>query len=273
MPADTIDGSRDREITHEHHYMLGMRLDYLPVEPFVKAFVDRARSGPSAYCCVPDVYQCMVCHDDERHRAIVNGATYVMSDSTILQTARALRHGVPRIRTELGTRLMLALCAEAREKGVPIALIGGRDKDVLARIERALKEQFEGLRVAYSFSPPFRPLTPDEEAAMLRELSESDARLVFIGIGCPKQEQWMNRYKDRFAGAMIGVGAAFDTIGGAVKAAPAAVHALGLEWLFRLAREPRRLWRRYCHSAPRFLWLLATDWIRSTLRGNSQAHS
>lgn len=253
--------------------MLGMRLDYLPVEPFVKAFVDRARSGPSAYCCVPDVYQCMVCHDDERHRAIVNGATYVMSDSTILQTARALRHGVPRIRTELGTRLMLALCAEAREKDVPIALIGGRDKDVLACIERALKEQFEGLRVAYSFSPPFRPLTPDEEAAMLRELSESDARLVFIGIGCPKQEQWMNRYKDRFAGAMIGVGAAFDTIGGAVKAAPAAVHALGLEWLFRLAREPRRLWRRYFHSAPRFLWLLATDWIRSTLRGNSQAHS
>ena len=253
--------------------MLGMRLDYLPVAPFVKAFVDRAHSGPSAYCCVPDVYQCMICHDDERHRAIVNGATYVMSDSTILQTARALRHGVPRIRTELGTRLMLALCAEAREKGVPIALIGGRDKDALAHIERSLKEQFDGLQVAYSFSPPFRSLKPDEEETMLRELSESDARLVFIGIGCPKQEQWMNRYKDRFFGAMIGVGAAFDGIGGTVKTAPAAVHALGLEWLFRLAREPRRLWRRYFVSAPRFLLLLGTDWIRSMFRGNAQSGS
>ena len=246
-----------------HHFMLGMRLDHLEVAPFVEAFIERARTGEPAYCCVPDVHQCMLCHDSESHRAIVNGADYVMSDSTVLQAARALRHGVPRIRTELGTRLMLALCARACERGVPIALVGGRDGAALERIRRALSERCPGLAIAYSYAPPFRPLDPAEEEAMLEGIAASGARLVFLGIGCPKQEQWMGRYSGRVAGAMIGVGAAFDTIGGTVRPAPALVHAMGLEWLFRLAAEPRRLWRRYLHSAPRFVWLLAADRMRA----------
>ena len=147
MSPGTPDRSLGQERTHQHHYMLGMRLDYLSVEPFVSMFVDRAGSGSSAYCCVPDVHQCMLCHDDENHRAIVNGADYVMSDSTILQTARALRHGVPRIKTELGTRLMLALCAEAKDKGVPIALVGGRNTGALNILKQKLWEQFNGLQI------------------------------------------------------------------------------------------------------------------------------
>ncbi len=248
-----------------NHSMLGMRLDYIAVEPFIDEFARRAELGASAYCCVPDVFQCTICHDRESHRNIVNGADYVVSDSMILQFARALRHGVPTIKTIRGTDIMLGLCREAEARKIPIALIGGRSDAVLERIKSALLEKFPALQIANGYSPPFRELTADEEAVMLRDLNGSGAKLVFVGIGCPKQEQWMGRYKERVQASMIGVGAAFDTIGGLNPHSPDIVHRIGLEWLFRLAREPRRLYRRYLGSAPRFVWLMSVDWVRSQM--------
>lgn len=247
----------------DHHFMLGMRLDYLSIDRFVEDFTAAAKRGSSTYCCVPDVHQCMKCHDESSHRDIVNGADYVVSDSTVLQKARALRHGVPAMATILGSEMMRTLCGEAERQGIPIALIGGRDDDVLALIKSKLKEEFPALRIAYGYSPPFRNLTEDEERTMLEGIALSGARIVFIGIGCPKQEQWMGRYKGRINAAMIGVGAAFDTISGVVRSSPAFVHRFGLEWLFRLVREPRRLFRRYLGSAPRFVLLTVVDGLRS----------
>lgn len=254
----------------DYHHMLGMRLDYMPVEAFLGRFLDIAQSGGSAYCCVPDVNQCVTCHDDRAHRAIVNGADFVFSDSTILQRARGIRHGVRAIRTILGSNLMLALCEGAESRNLSIGLIGGRDDDVLAKIVSALQAKYPGLEIAYRYSPPFRPLTDREEREMIEKLAASGAQLVFFGLGCPKQEQWMARYKDQINAAMIGVGAAFDTIGGVVGASPDFVHRNGLEWLYRLLREPRRLYRRYLLTAPRFVLLLASEWVTSALPGFRQ---
>jgi N-acetylglucosaminyldiphosphoundecaprenol N-acetyl-beta-D-mannosaminyltransferase len=136
-----------------------------------------------------------------------------------------------------------------------------------------LAEEFPALRIVYGYSPPFRELTLSEEENMLRELTDSGARLVFFGIGCPKQEQWMGRYKGRIDAAMIAVGAAFDTIGGLVQPSPAFIHRVGLEWLFRFVREPRRLYRRYLVSAPRFVWLMFTDWTRSAFHRGASAEN
>ena len=247
----------------DHHFMLGMRLDYMDVETFVEEFARSARLGLSTYCCVPDVHQCMICHDRADHRDIVNAADFVMSDSKVLQTARAVRYGVPAIRPIRGYEMMLALCRKAEALKIPIALIGGRDDRVLQQIISALAKDFPALRIVYGYSPPFRELTPAEETDMLRELAESGAQLVFVGIGCPKQEQWMGRYKGRIRAGMIGVGAAFDMIGGLVRPSPAFVHRFGLEWLYRLLSEPRRLFGRYLGSAPRFVWLVLVDWVRS----------
>ena len=113
-----INNISDYKSRFEHHYMLGMRLDYISAETFVEEFIQSAQKGKSAYCCVPDVYQCMICHDNHEHRNIVNDADYVMSDSVIMQKARALRHGVPAVKTMLGSDLMLALCKEADRKSV-----------------------------------------------------------------------------------------------------------------------------------------------------------
>ena len=263
MTVQTADAAAPR---FDHHFMLGMRLDYISTCRFVEEFTAAARTGVSAYCCVPDVHQCMICHDQPSHRDIVNNADYVVSDSTILQTARALRHGVPAMPTQLGSELMRTLCAQAERQRIPIALIGGRDEEALARLQSRLIEDYPALRIAYGYSPPFRPLTPAEEDRMLLDLATSGARMVFVGIGCPKQEQWMGRYKGRVQGAMIGVGAAFDTIAGVVRSSPAFVHRLGLEWLFRLVREPRRLYRRYFGSAPRFVLLTVADGLRAAFQ-------
>ncbi len=252
-----------------HHYILGMRLDYMPVERFVGEFATMAEHGKPVYCCVPDVYQCTICYDQESHRKVVNEADYVFSDSKVLQTIRGLRYGVPPVKPLLGSDLMLALCGEAAARDIPIALIGGRNDEVLGQIKSELRKRLPGLAITYGYSPPFRELDQTEEHVMVEELTRSGAKLVFVGIGCPKQELWMGRHKDQLGAALIGVGAAFDTIGGLVPSSPPIVHRLGLEWLFRLCRETRRLYKRYLGAAPRFLWLVISDWMLSSLRRNS----
>ena len=241
------------------HSMLGMRLDYMAPQVFLDEFIALAKLKKDVYCCVPDVYQCITCYDDPEHMKIVNEADYVFSDSTILQKARGWRHGVKPIQTMLGSKLMLELCDRAEKQSVSIALIGGRNDAALRSLETALMKQFPNLTIAFSYSPPFRELTPDEEVQMLHGLGKSKAQLIFVGLGCPKQERWMAKYKGKINAAMIGVGAAFDTNSGAVKSSPDFVHRLGFEWLFRFIREPRRLYRRYMIQAPRFLWLLFWD--------------
>lgn len=238
------------------HSMLGMRLDHLDWPDGVAEIIRRAEAGGSAYVCVPDASQCVLCHDNPEHRAIVNGADLVLTDSTILQRTRALFHRTTAPETIKGADLMAELCEAAAGQGVPVSLVGGRDDQVLAKLRSELERRFPNLRVAHVFSPPFRPLTEGEDDALVAAIAASGAKLVFVGLGCPKQERWMAAHKGRVDAMMIGVGAAFDFISGAVKPSPPWVHRYGLEWLYRLASEPRRLWRRYLLTCPRLFWLM-----------------
>jgi N-acetylglucosaminyldiphosphoundecaprenol N-acetyl-beta-D-mannosaminyltransferase len=240
----------------QSHSMLGMRLDYMSWRDGVTQVIDLAASGISAYCCVPDASQCVLCYDDPSHMAIVNGADLVLTDSMILQKMMAFVHSIKAPLTVKGADLMAGLCEAAAERDMPIALIGGRDDKVLGDLKSALEGRFPTLRIGYAFSPPFRQLSETEDDEMVRALSDSGARLIFVGLGCPKQERWMAQHKGSVNAMMIGVGAAFDFISGAVKPSPAWVHKNGLEWLYRLTREPKRLWRRYLLTCPRLLWLL-----------------
>ena len=243
----------------------GVRGRNIDADDFIDEFSALAEIGSSAYCCVPDAYQCMIGYDLKSHRDIVNAADFVVSDSVVMQRARGFVHGVRPARTIRGYEIMLGLCEQAQRRDTPIALIGGKDDAVLAQIIASLIERFPRLQVVYGYSPPFRPLTDAEETAMLADLAKSGARLVFVGIGCPKQEQWMGRYKGRIAAAMIGIGAAFDMIGGIVEPSPTFIHRSGFEWLYRLLKEPRRLYRRYLLSAPRFLTLVIAQRLGAKL--------
>jgi N-acetylglucosaminyldiphosphoundecaprenol N-acetyl-beta-D-mannosaminyltransferase len=160
-----------------------------------------------------------------------------------------------------GPDLTPIVCRLAAERGVPVGFCGG-DPATLERLVARLRERFPGLRVAFAHSPPFRELAPEEDAALVDAILDSGARILFVGLGCPKQERWMAAHRDRLDCAMVGVGAAFDFLAGRKAQAPAWLQRAGLEWLFRLAHEPGRLWRRYAVHNPRFVWRALRQLLR-----------
>jgi N-acetylglucosaminyldiphosphoundecaprenol N-acetyl-beta-D-mannosaminyltransferase len=165
---------------------------------------------------------------------------------------RALGHR--RATRVYGPDLMLRFCARAAECGIPVYLYGGRTPQALQLLEARLRERFPGLRIAGGHSPPFREPTAEEDERVAAAIDASGAAVVWVGTGQPKQERWMARMRPRLAAPLlVGVGAAFDFHAGLVPQAPAWMQRSGLEWLYRLAREPRRLWRRYARYNPRFL--------------------
>jgi N-acetylglucosaminyldiphosphoundecaprenol N-acetyl-beta-D-mannosaminyltransferase len=144
----------------------------------------------------------------------------------------------------------------------------GATEATLASLRARTAERAPGVEVVGAYAPPFRPLTEEEEAAVLQDIRDSGADVVWVGLGLPKQELWMHRVAPQLPGVvMVGVGAAFDFLAGSVRQAPDWIQGMGLEWLYRLAMEPRRLWRRYAVNNPLFVVLVLRQlWLRRRLR-------
>jgi len=207
----------------------------------------------------------MSAHEDPAVHAAVLGATLAVPDGQPLVWAlHALGHA--RATRVYGPDLMALYCARAAaagSEGAPIYLYGGRDQSALELLERRLRERFPGLQIAGGHSPPFRTLTPAEEDQVIAEIDGSGAAIVWVGIGQPKQELWMARMRPRLsAPLLVGVGAAFDFHAGLISQAPPWMQRNGLEWTYRLYREPRRLWRRYARYNPRFVAGFARQYLR-----------
>ncbi len=219
-------------------------------------------AGERAYVTAAAVNLVMSAREDPATRAAVLGATLAVPDGQPLVWAlRALGHGeATRV---YGPDLMVAFCARAAASGTPIYLYGGRSEQALELLQRRLRERFPGLVIAGGFSPPFRELDEHEHAQSLERINASGAAVVWVGTGQPKQERWMARVRPHLdAPMLVGVGAAFDFHAGLVSQAPPWMQRAGLEWLYRLSREPRRLWRRYARYNPLFLTGFARQYAR-----------
>lgn len=241
--------------------ILGMRTDspsYADAGSMVLAW---ASTRESRYVCVANVHMTMEAHDSAEFRAIVNGADLVTPDGMPLVWALKL-FGVPQATRVRGPTLTARVIERAAAAGVPIGFYGGTPA-VSKRMVQACQRRFPGLRVAYAYAPPFRELTVHEDAAITHEINASGAGILFVGLGCPKQERWMASHKGSVNAVMLGVGAAFDFLAGLKPEAPEWMQGAGLEWLFRLATEPRRLWWRYAYHNPRFVVLLAGQYLTS----------
>jgi N-acetylglucosaminyldiphosphoundecaprenol N-acetyl-beta-D-mannosaminyltransferase len=152
-----------------------------------------------------------------------------------------------------GPDLMLATCERAAQEGWRSYFYGGAP-GVADELAARLQDRFPGMPVVGTFSPPFRPLTAEESAEIVSRINDSGADLVWVGLSTPKQERWMAAHRDDLrAAVLLGVGAAFDFHAGRVRQAPSWMQRSGLEWVFRLAVEPRRLWRRYLRNNPAFV--------------------
>ena len=209
----------------------------------------------------------MAAREDAELREAVLGASLVVPDGQPLVWAlQALGH--PLATRVYGPDLMAAHCARAAHTGMPVYLYGGSSDAALAQLRRRLAERHPGLVIAGGHSPPHRPLTEAEAARVAADIDGSGARVVWVGIGVPKQEKWMAAMRPVLsAPVLIGVGAAFDFHAGLVAQAPPALQRAGLEWAYRLSREPRRLWRRYFNYNPRFVAAFARQWARQRAPG------
>jgi len=174
--------------------------------------------------------------------------------------------GRPEATQVRGEDLTTDLFAFAEKRGVPIGIFGGTEA-LLLQLRRVLRARFPRLEIAYLESPPFRTITEEEDRKHVAAINSSGARILFVGLGCPKQERWMAAHKDRLSVVMLGVGAAFDFIAGSKRAAPRWIQRIGLEWIFRLCNEPKRLWKRYLNHNPRFLWQFGKYFLAWKLTG------
>ena len=235
--------------------ILGMHTDVSDYQDATSRVVRWARAGESRYVCAANVHMVMETYDSATFRAVVNRADLVVPDGMPLVWAlKAL--GAREASRVYGPTLTLQVCEAAAREGLPIGLYGGTPESLSAFVA-FLETRFPDIRVVCQIAPPFRAPTAEEDAAYTQQLVDSGARIVFVGIGCPKQERWMADHVRRIPAVMLGVGAAFDFHSGRVRQAPRALQRAGLEWLFRLLMEPRRLWRRYAKHNPRFVGLFA----------------
>lgn len=225
----------------------------------------RTQNPPCArIICVTSVHGIITARDDPGFAHILNTAEITTPDG--MPVVWALRSfGCPNQQRVYGPTLMWELCRDAANHGRKIFLYGSH-RDTLDTLTSRLHRQFPRLIIAGIHSPPFRPLSEAEKVEIRKQIIESDADLVFVGISTPKQERWMYENRNHLPGiTLIGVGAAFDFHAGRTRQAPAWMQRNGLEWLFRLVTEPVRLWRRYLLTTPRFLPL----WLKQKLSSRS----
>ena len=255
-PADLIPSPATAEI-------VGLPLaviDYGRTLDWIDAMVSARHRG---YVCVCNVHTVMASHEDPELRAALMASSLNVPDGQPLVWAiNALAAGRALSDRVYGPELMTRACARAARTGQRFYLYGGRDHAALHQLGANLRRQYPGLNLVGGYSPPFRPLSAEERAAVVEEINESEADVVWVGIGVPKQEKWMAQMRPLLdPPLLIGVGAAFDFHAGLVPQAPNWVQEAGLEWAFRLAHEPRRLWRRYARYNPRFLSAFARQWL------------
>lgn len=234
--------------------ILKMHVDITSYNDVSKLVIEWIKLSGSRYICLANVHMCMETYDDLNLLEVVNQADLVVPDGRPLVWAlRRLGHEcVSQVR---GSDLFIILCKEADKQGIPIGFYGGTNH-ILRDINTYLNIKFPALQIVASISPPFRNLSDEEDDEYVKEINESGARILLVGLGCPKQESWMAAHKNRINCVMIGVGAAFDFISGRKKSAPRLMQQCGIEWLYRLVNEPLRLWKRYVKHNPRFLWLI-----------------
>lgn len=239
---------------HERINILGVGISVLTMETAlqkIEAFVDR---GDRGYICVTGAQGIIEAQKDKDYRNILNSA-FLNTPDGMPTVWLGKYHGFRNMGRVYGPRLMLALCGNSVSKGYRHFLYGGRP-GVVGKLKAELLLKYPGLQIVGTYTPPFRPLTLEEEADLLSRIQDSRPHVLWCGLGTPKQERFIAQYRDRLpVQLMIGVGAAFDILSGTTREAPDWVLRTGLTSIFRVCQEPRRLGPRYLLNNPRFVWL------------------
>jgi len=243
------------------HTLFGVTVSVTDYAECERLIMSAARGRRSAIVTHMPVHGLVTAATDADYRAHVNNFEIVAPDGQPVRWALNHFHGAALTDRCYGPTLMLRLCEAAAKQNVGVYLYGSTP-EVIKSLSQRLRASIPELRIVGSESPPFRPLTPEEDAAVVDRLNASGAGLVFLGLGCPRQDLFASEHRDRIHAVQMCVGAAFDFHAGTKPQAPGWMQRHGLEWLFRLVSEPRRLWKRYLVTNSIFLWLCARNLVR-----------
>lgn len=247
------------DVSRTRGEVLGVPIDALCWDAALNRLQTWAQARESRYVCICNVHSVVTATQDPTFLHIVDAADMATPDGApVAWTLR--RKGFTGQERINGPDLMWRLCAHAQSKGLSVGLYGATSQ-TLESVKGAMTSAFPALQVGYAVSPPFRPPTAEEDSRTCSEINASGVGVLFVGLGCPKQERWMASHRGRISAVMIGVGAAFDYHAGTVARAPRWMQDSGLEWLHRLVSEPRRLWRRYLITNTVFVWASARELV------------
>jgi N-acetylglucosaminyldiphosphoundecaprenol N-acetyl-beta-D-mannosaminyltransferase len=237
--------------------LLGVHVDTTDYFHASNTIVKWANNQCSRYVCLANVHMLMEAHDSDAFKQIVNQADLVTSDGMPLVWMMRLK-GQKEQQRVYGPTLMLHVLEECEREQIRIGFYGSH-QNVLEALIKNLQKKYKRLNIAYFFSPPFRILNSQENAEIVKSITNSGVQVLFVGLGCPKQEIWMAEHRNKINAVMLGVGAAFDFHAKLKSQAPKWMQDIGLEWFFRFLTEPSRLWRRYIFHNPRFVILAIAD--------------
>jgi len=248
-----------------------MDVDSCSLEDVLDSTNQWVKEEQGKYVCVANVHMCMETFDSENYRSVVNSADLVVPDGRPLAWVLSLLSG-DRLTQVRGMDLMLSLCQNADLKNQKIGFYGA-SSETLRLLNNKIAERFPELQVVLSISPPFREMSDRETDRYIAEINESAVDVLFVGLGCPKQEVWMAEHRDRVTCVMFGVGAAFDFVAGVKNPAPRFLQKIGMEWCHRLLSEPKRLWKRYLKHNPRFVFLSVCQLITARVANRKFSRS
>lgn len=245
-------------IDRGRHPILGVGINAVDYEAAVSSVIAAAKEGRAMTVTCSAVHGVMLGALDAEHRARLNSFDLIVPDGQPVRWALRWRHGISLRDRVRGVDFMLALCEGAEAEQVPVFLFGNR-RELLDRLAQELKKRFPALRIAGVRPSAFRAVTEEKQRALSDEIRRSGARLVFVGLGCPRQEFWAYENRHLLSMPIVGIGSAFDSNAGALPTPPEWMQRTGLEWLFRFAQEPRRLWKRYLVLNPLYLLFIGSE--------------
>lgn len=204
------------------------------------------------YICVSNVHTTVIAFEDEAYREIQNGGILAIPDGGPLSTV-GRRRGAKKMQRTTGPSYMGEILEESLQYGWKHYFYGSTS-ETLNKLKIMLEKRYPGLQIVGMYSPPFRPMTEEEDIEIVEQINNCEPDFLWIGLGAPKQEKWMAAHQGRVKGLMVGVGAAFDYFAGNIQRAPIWMQNSNLEWLYRLIQDPKRLFRRYIVTNSKFIW-------------------
>lgn len=232
--------------------ILGVNIAAINMEWLVEYLDKNLSDIRGDYICVSNVHTTVTSYEDESYCAVQNGGLMAIPDGGPLSTV-GRRRGYKNMARTTGPSLMGEIFKISAKKGYRHYFYGSRE-ETLELLDQKLKKNYPGINIVGMYSPPFRPLTEEEDKAVIERINEAKPDFVWIGLGAPKQEKWMAAHQGKIDGLMLGVGAGFDYYAENIKRAPMWMQKSNLEWVYRLMQDPKRLFKRYWSTNTKFIW-------------------